>query len=146
MTRVSSLAGLAVAAAVLLTGCGSVPDLNPGVGVRVDDTTYSMGDVDDLAATYDVLRADPLLFGAQAPVPDAFAMLEALEPYIAAHLERGGRLHAFTRHLVGLFPGRPGARQFRRHLAERCVGPDATLADLRAATAHVSRHEAAAAA
>lgn len=52
MTRVSSLAGLAVAAAVLLTGCGSVPDLNPGVGVRVDDTTYSMGDVDDLAATY----------------------------------------------------------------------------------------------
>lgn len=93
-----------------------------------------------------LLRADPLLFGAQAPVPDAFAMLEALEPYIAAHLERGGRLHAFTRHLVGLFPGRPGARQFRRHLAERCVGPDATLADLRAATAHVSRHEAAAAA
>lgn len=93
-----------------------------------------------------LLQADPLLFGVAAPVPDAFAMLEALEPHVAAHLERGGRLHAFTRHLVGLFPGRPGARLFRRHLAERCVGAEATLADLRAAVAHVSRHEAAAAA
>lgn len=93
-----------------------------------------------------MLQVDPLLFGADAPVSDAFAMLEALEPYIAAHLERGGRLHAYTRHLVGLFPGRPGARPFRRHLAERCVGADATLADLRAAVAHLSRNEAAAAA
>ncbi len=88
-----------------------------------------------------LLGVDPLLFGEAAPVPDAFAMLEALEPVIAAHLERGGRLHAFTRHLVGLFPGRPGARLFRRHLAEHCVQPGAGLADLRAATAHVSRHQ-----
>lgn len=88
-----------------------------------------------------LLRVDPLLFGAAAPAPDAFAMLEALEPHIAAHLERGGRLHAFTRHLVGLFPGRPGARLFRRHLAEHCVQPGAGLADLRAAIAHVSRHQ-----
>ncbi|WP_293795103.1 tRNA dihydrouridine(20/20a) synthase DusA [uncultured Bosea sp.] len=93
-----------------------------------------------------LLQVDPLLFGREAPVTDAFAMLEALEPYIAAHLERGGRVHAFTRHLVGLFPGRPGARQFRRHLAEHCVGANATLRDLRAAIAHVSRREAAAAA
>ncbi len=93
-----------------------------------------------------LLQADPLLFGQEAPVTDAFAMLEALEPYIAAHLERGGRVHAFTRHLVGLFPGRPGARAFRRHLAERCVGADATLDDRRAAIALVSRHAAAAAA
>ena len=93
-----------------------------------------------------LLHVDPLLFGREAPVADAFAMLEALEPHIAAHLERGGRLHAFTRHLVGLFPGRPGARAFRRHLAERCVGPEATLDDLHAAVAHVSRQEAAAAA
>lgn len=93
-----------------------------------------------------LLKADPLLFGQEAPVTEAFAMLEALEPHIAAHIERGGRVHAFTRHLVGLFPGRPGARMFRRHLAERCVGAEATLEDLRAAIAHVSRHEAAAAA
>lgn len=89
-----------------------------------------------------LLQVDPLLFGEAAPVADAFAMLEALEPHIAAHLARGGRLHAFTRHLVGLFPGRPGARLFRRHLAEHCVRAEAGLADLRAAAAHVSRFEA----
>ena len=92
-----------------------------------------------------LLQVDPLLFGQPAPVADAFAMLEALEPHIAAHLERGGRMHAFTRHLVGLFPGRPGARQFRRHLAEHCVRAEASISDLRAAVAHVSRHEAQAA-
>ncbi len=86
-----------------------------------------------------LLRVDPDLFGEEPPVADAFAMLEALEPHLAAHLERGGRLHAFTRHLVGLFPGRPGARLFRRHLAEHCVAAGAGLADLRAATAHLSR-------
>ncbi len=89
-----------------------------------------------------LLRVDPLLFGEDAPVADAFAMLEALEPHLARHLEAGGRLHAFTRHLVGLFPGRPGARQFRRHLAEHCVAVGAGLADLRAAIAHVARHDA----
>ena len=88
-----------------------------------------------------LLQVDPLLFGEAAPVADAFEMLEALEPYIAAHIERGGRLHGFTRHLVGLFPGRRGARLFRRHLAEHCVGAQAGLADLRAAIGHVSRYE-----
>lgn len=86
-----------------------------------------------------LLSVDPLLFGETAPVADAFEMLEALEPFIATHLERGGRLHAFTRHLVGLFPGRRGSRLFRRHLAEHCVGAGAGLADLRAAIAHVER-------
>ena len=89
-----------------------------------------------------LLRVDPMLFGEEAPVADAFAMLEGLEPHLARYLEAGGRLHAFTRHLVGLFPGRPGARQFRRHLAEHCVAAGAGLADLRAAVAHVSRHDA----
>ncbi|MDF1603431.1 hypothetical protein [Nocardioides sp. YIM 152315] len=51
MTRVSSLVGLAVAA-TLLTGCGAVPDLNPGTAVRVDDTTYSLDEVADLAGDY----------------------------------------------------------------------------------------------
>ncbi|AZO78197.1 MULTISPECIES: tRNA dihydrouridine(20/20a) synthase DusA [unclassified Bosea (in: a-proteobacteria)] len=86
-----------------------------------------------------LLSVDPLLFGEDAPVADAFEMLEALEPFIVAHLERGGRLHAFTRHLVGLFPGRRGSRLFRRHLSEHCVAAGAGLADLRAAIAHVER-------
>ncbi|SEG68174.1 tRNA dihydrouridine(20/20a) synthase DusA [Bosea lathyri] len=89
-----------------------------------------------------LLQVDPLLFGEAAPVADAFAMLEGLAPHIADHIERGGRLHAFTRHLVGLFPGQRGSRLFRRHLAEHCVGAEAGLADLRAAVAHLSREPA----
>ncbi len=88
-----------------------------------------------------LLAVDPLLFGETPPVADAFAMLAALEPHLAVHLESGGRLHAFTRHLVGLFPGRRGARLFRRHLAEHCVQAGAGLAELRAAVAHVARDE-----
>ncbi len=39
-------------------------------------------------------------------------------PYIAAHLEAGGKLGQITRHMLGLFAGRPGARIWRRVLSE----------------------------
>ncbi len=52
MTRVSSLAGLALAATVLLTGCGAVPDLTPGVAAKIGDDTVSTGRVRDVAASY----------------------------------------------------------------------------------------------
>ena len=61
------------------------------------------------------------------------AALLALQPYIEAHLASGGRLHAITRHLVGAFHSVPGARAFRRVLAEQGVRPDADFAVLRAA-------------
>jgi tRNA-dihydrouridine synthase A len=86
-----------------------------------------------------LLSVDPLLFGKDAPHKDAFEVLVALEPYIARHLESGGRLHSITRHLVGFFTGRRGARLYRQHLANHCVGESATLADFQAAIAHVSR-------
>ncbi|AZL60533.1 tRNA dihydrouridine(20/20a) synthase DusA [Tabrizicola piscis] len=50
--------------------------------------------------------------------PDAFAVVEAMRPYMAAHLANGGRLHQITRHMLGLFTGRPGARGWRRNLSE----------------------------
>ncbi len=84
-------------------------------------------------------RVDPELFGQPAPVPDAFAALGAYEPYIASQLARGVKLHAMTRHLVGLFPGRPGARAFRRHLATEGVKPGAGLEVLRDALGFVAR-------
>jgi tRNA-dihydrouridine synthase A len=37
---------------------------------------------------------------------------------IAAHLAAGGRMHQITRHMLGLFTGRPGARAWRRILSE----------------------------
>ena len=51
-TRVRSLAGLALASTVLLTGCGTVPDFNPGVAARVGDDTVTLNHVDDVAEDY----------------------------------------------------------------------------------------------
>jgi tRNA-dihydrouridine synthase A len=49
-------------------------------------------------------------------------------PYIEAHLAAGGRLHQITRHMLGLFAGRPGARGWKRILSEGAhrdgAGPD----------------------
>lgn len=46
-------------------------------------------------------------------------------PYIEAHLTSGGRLNQITRHMMGLFTGRPGARNWRRILSERASKPGA---------------------
>ena len=86
-----------------------------------------------------LLGVDPELFGVPAPAADAFAAVAAFEPYIAALLARGERLHAVTRHMLGLFNGRPGARAYRRHLSTHGMRPDADLATLRDAVALVSR-------
>jgi tRNA-dihydrouridine synthase A len=46
-------------------------------------------------------------------------------------------LHAMTKHMLGLFNGRPGARQFRRHLSENATRRGASLDTLRDALAHL---------
>lgn len=84
-----------------------------------------------------LLSVDPDLFGEAAPhatMQDAF---EAMMPYIEAQLARGTRLHAITRHFVGAFHAVPGARAFRRHLAEHGVKPGAGIDVLRDAIARV---------
>lgn len=50
--------------------------------------------------------------------PDPVAVVQAMRPYIAGHLAAGGRVHAVTRHMLGLFHGRPGAKLWRRVLSE----------------------------
>jgi tRNA-dihydrouridine synthase A len=88
-----------------------------------------------------LLGVDPEVFGQAAPFDDAFGALEAFMPAIAAGLARGERLHDYSRHLLGLFAGRRGARLYRRALATESVRPGAGLAALRAAVAHVGERE-----
>jgi tRNA-dihydrouridine synthase A len=83
--------------------------------------------------------ADARLFGARPPCDDPWAAVEAMRPYIARHLADGGRLHAVTRHMLGLFAGRPGARGWRRILSERGPREGAGLEVLDAALAEVTR-------
>ena len=86
-----------------------------------------------------LLGVDPLLFGEAAPVADGLEAVAAFEPYIAARLAEGVRLSSMTRHMLGLFHGRPGARAWRRHLTTESVRPGAGLAVLRDALAFVAR-------
>jgi len=66
----------------------------------------------------DVLcTADPDIFGV-GTVSDPVQVVRQMLSYIEAHLSSGGRLHQVTRHMLGLFAGRPGARQWRRILSE----------------------------
>jgi tRNA-dihydrouridine synthase A len=84
-----------------------------------------------------LLDVDPLLFSEAAPVPDAVAAVEAFIPYVEARLSEGVPLHAMTRHLLGLFNGRRGARAWRRHLATEAVKRGANAKTLRAALRHI---------
>ncbi len=59
--------------------------------------------------------------------PDALAVVDAMRAPIAAHLAGGGRLHHFTRHMLGLFHGQPGARGWRRVLSENASRDGAGL-------------------
>ena len=86
-----------------------------------------------------LIEVDPEFFGAPAPLTNAFEAIEAFEAYVARELEQGTRLHDMTRHLLGLFSGRPGARLYRRKLAMLAPRRDAGLDVLREAVAAVSR-------
>jgi tRNA-dihydrouridine synthase A len=72
---------------------------------------------------------------------DAYGVVAAMRPYIAAHLDAGGRLHQITRHMLGLFHARPGARAWRRVLSTGASRDGAGLEVLEAALEHVAVHE-----
>jgi tRNA-dihydrouridine synthase A len=84
-----------------------------------------------------LLAVDSELFGEAAPHATMKDVFAAMMPYIEAQLAQGTRLHAITRHFVGAFHGVPGARAFRRHLAENGVKPGASADVLRDAIALV---------
>lgn len=88
--------------------------------------------------------ADPVIFGTGV-VRDPVDVVHEMLPYIDAHLSGGGKLHQVTRHMLGLFSGRPGARAWRRTLSEGAhrtgAGPDlveAALAQVTGAAQPVS--------
>ena len=59
------------------------------------------------------------------PCATPFDAVEAYRPYVEGQLAKGIKLHAITRHMLGLFAGRPGARKWRQILSERANRPGA---------------------
>ncbi len=85
-----------------------------------------------------LLGVDPEFFGEAPPVPGIEAAFERLIPYIERELSGGTRLHDITKHLLGAFRGRPGARAYRRHLATEAARPGADAWVLREALSLLS--------
>ncbi len=59
---------------------------------------------------------DARFFGGEMRSIDA--AVDLYVRYVEQKLAQGVPLNAMTRHILGVFHGRPGARQFRRHLSE----------------------------
>ena len=87
-------------------------------------------------------EADQLIWEDTDLSVTAEAAVCAMEPYVRAHLAAGGRLHQVTRHMLGAFAGRPGARAWRRHLSEAATDPAADWHVVAAALEHVTRQAA----
>jgi tRNA-dihydrouridine synthase A len=121
-----------------------VPIIINGGIANLDEAKQHLGHVDGVmlgrAAYHDpwrLLTVDSDLFGEAPPRVTMKDVFEAIVPYIERQLAQGTRLHSITRHFVGAFHGVPGARAFRRHLAENGVKPGAGVNVLRDAIALV---------
>lgn len=71
--------------------------------------------------------ADRLVFGEDRPDVAPQDAVRAMYPHIERELAKGTRLHLMTRHLLGAFSGRPGARRWRRILTEQANRPGAGI-------------------
>lgn len=78
-------------------------------------------------------EVDHRFYGAAQRSVGPVEVLEALVPYVEAHLARGGRLTGFTRHVLPLMNGRPGARAYKRWLSVEAPKAGADLSVWRAA-------------
>lgn len=71
---------------------------------------------------------DARVYGQPRPSATVEDVLETMLEHARAWVERGGRVHDVSRHVHGLFLGRPGGRKARRVLAE--AGSGAQLSTL----------------
>jgi len=74
---------------------------------------------------YVLADADRRIFGDPSPAPNREEVVRALLPYAERQCARGVPVKAITRHILGLFNGLPGARQWRRSLSDEAHRPGA---------------------
>lgn len=87
---------------------------------------------------YILADVDRLFYDEGHEVPTRREVMEQLFSYVETELIKGTRLHAITRHILGLFPGVPGSRAFRRYISENATKKDAGLEVLQQALAKIS--------
>ena len=108
--------------------------LNGGI-LSLDEAVAHLQDFDGTMigraayqAPADVLAdADKRIFGDPGEPVDPVFAVRAMYSFIERELTAGTRLHQITRHMLGAFAGRPGARRWRRVLSEQANRPGAGL-------------------
>jgi tRNA-dihydrouridine synthase A len=64
-------------------------------------------------------NVNQVIFGdAEDTAPSRLSILHRIYPYIESQLQQGIPLSRMIRHIIGLYRGEPGARQWRRYLSE----------------------------
>ncbi|MEP1208331.1 MAG: tRNA dihydrouridine(20/20a) synthase DusA [Rhizobiaceae bacterium] len=90
---------------------------NPLDGVMVGRAAYQNPAI--------LTEVDQLFYGDDTPNADSDEICQEMMDYTARHLANGGRVHHVTRHMIGLFQGRPGARRYRQILSVEASKPEA---------------------
>ncbi|MDQ2077147.1 tRNA dihydrouridine(20/20a) synthase DusA [Marinimicrobium sp. ABcell2] len=85
------------------------------------------------ANPYLLSQVDQQLYGCESEISTRLEVLDAFTEYVTSELARDVPLKYMTRHILGLFQGVPGARQFRRTISEHTHKPGAGLEVLAAA-------------
>jgi tRNA-dihydrouridine synthase A len=86
-------------------------------------------------------NVDRRYFGSSGEAPDPLAVAEGMIPYIEGVVARGGRLGHVTRHMLGLFNGRPGARRWRRVLSQGAAASNDATEVFREALASIGEED-----
>jgi tRNA-dihydrouridine synthase A len=74
---------------------------------------------------YLLSEVDRLFYGDNHPIKTRQEIIEELIPYIQQQLAQGLRLNHISRHILGLFHGQKGAKQWRRYISENAHKPGA---------------------
>ena len=82
---------------------------------------------------------DQRLFNKNYPVPSRLDVAEQFITYIERTMAKGSPLYPIVKHVMGLFHGEPGGKQFRRYLSENGHKREAGVDVFREALSIVSR-------
>jgi len=123
--------------------------INGGIG-NLDDCRAHLENVDGVMLGRAAYHSPAMLTDVDArffsgAARDLDAAVDGYLSYVGRKLGEGVPLNAMTKHVLGLFNGRPGARLFRRHLSEHATRKGANLETLRDALAHLGQIESVAA-
>jgi tRNA-dihydrouridine synthase A len=86
--------------------------------------------------------ADRMIYGEESEVLTPEAIVDRMLPYVAKWTEQGLKLHKITRHILQLFAGQPGSRQWKRCLTERSSEVGAGIEVVQDALAQVLKVQA----